>query len=282
MQKIILTALAFMFIATPTFAANVSGFAWSESVGWFDFSNATLGDDSLIGYAFNDNTGWLALEGVTNTDGAFGGYAWSESVGYFDFSNASFSDGNFMGYAYNDNTGWLSFENGTVTSTYAPVVASTSRSSSGGTRYGCKDENASNYERFSSHKQSLCKYEGTTSNEVLLNSPSTTQILALIADLRAQIQAIIAEQGVTTQTTPTTPTPYTRDLDLSAEGADVTQLQNFLMTQGMTIPAGATGYFGPQTQAALIQFQLANDIAPAAGYFGPITRAFIATLPTSN
>jgi len=66
------------------------------------------------------------------------------------------------------------------------------------------------------------------------------------------------------------------------EGPDVTTLQNFLMTQGMTIPAGATGYFGPQTQAALIQFQLANDIAPAVGYFGPITRAFIATLPTSN
>jgi len=108
---------------------------------------------------------------------------------------------------------------------------------------------------------------------------NTTQILALIADLQAQIQAIIAEQG---GTTPATPTPYTRDLDLNMEGPDVTTLQNFLMTQGMTIPAGATGYFGPQTQAALIQFQLANNITPATGYFGPITRAFIATLPTSN
>jgi hypothetical protein len=274
MQKIILTALAFLFIATPTFAANVSGFAWSESVGWFDFSNATLGDDSLIGYAFNDNTGWLALEGVTNTDGALGGFAWSESVGYFDFSNASFSDGNFMGYAYNDNTGWLSFENGTVTSTYAPVVASTSRSSSGGTRYGCKDENASNYERFSSHKQSLCKYEGTTSNEVLLNSPSTTQILALIADLRAQIQVLIEEQGDTFI--------YTRDLDLNMEGPDVTTLQNFLIAKGHTIPAGATGYFGAQTQSALIQFQISNGITPPQGYFGPKTREFISTLSMTN
>ena len=114
-------------------------------------------------------------------------------------------------------------------------------------------------------------------NELTLKFPNAavlpitnTQILALIADLQAQIQVILAEQGGTTQTT-----QYTRDLDLSAEGADVTTLQNFLMTQGMTIPAGATGYFGPQTQAALIQFQLANDIAPAVGYFGPITRAFI-------
>jgi|GEM_PF-1778164 len=109
---------------------------------------------------------------------------------------------------------------------------------------------------------------------------NTTQILALIADLRAQIQAIIAQQGGTTPTTQTT--QYTRDLDLNMEGPDVTTLQNFLMTQGMTIPAGATGYFGPQTQAALIQFQLANNITPATGYFGPITRAFIATLPTTN
>ena len=119
-----------------------------------------------------------------------------------------------------------------------------------------------------------------------LTPPSTTlptnpaQILALIADLRAQIQVLIAQQSGTAPTTQTA--PYTRDLDLSAEGADVTQLQNFLISRGHAISAGATGYFGPQTQAALIQFQLANDIAPAVGYFGPITRAFIATLPTSN
>jgi len=66
------------------------------------------------------------------------------------------------------------------------------------------------------------------------------------------------------------------------EGLDVTNLQNFLIAKGHTIPAGATGYFGKQTQAALIQFQLANDIAPAVGYFGPITRTLIETLSTTN
>lgn len=34
----------------------------------------------------------------------------------------------------------------------------TSVSSSGGTRFGCKDPNASNYDYFTSHKQELCKY----------------------------------------------------------------------------------------------------------------------------
>lgn len=41
--------------------------------------------------------------------------------------------------------------------------------------------------------------------------------------------------------------------------------------------AGATGTFGPLTKAALIEYQLANGIAPAAGYFGPITRTYMST-----
>lgn len=36
--------------------------------------------------------------------------------------------------------------------------------SSGGTHFGCKDTNASNYERFSRHKQELCKYETVTAS----------------------------------------------------------------------------------------------------------------------
>src|SRR5690606_32300182 len=36
--------------------------------------------------------------------------------------------------------------------------------SSGGTHFGCKDTNASNYEYFSRHKQELCKYETVTAS----------------------------------------------------------------------------------------------------------------------
>lgn len=43
-----------------------------------------------------------------------------------------------------------------------PIISNsnedTSVSSSGGTRFGCKDPNASNYDYFTSHKQELCKY----------------------------------------------------------------------------------------------------------------------------
>lgn len=66
---------------------------------------------------------------------------------------------------------------------------------------------------------------------------------------------------------------FTRDLTIGSTGQDVTALQNWLIKGGFAIPAGATGYFGAQTQAALAKYQASVMISPAAGYFGPITRA---------
>jgi hypothetical protein len=68
---------------------------------------------------------------------------------------------------------------------------------------------------------------------------------------------------------------FTRDLHLGMSGDDVTALQQFLIDNGYAIPAGATGYFGLQTQAALAKFQSDHGIAPAVGYFGPVTRALV-------
>ncbi len=66
---------------------------------------------------------------------------------------------------------------------------------------------------------------------------------------------------------------FTRDLTIGSTGADVTALQNALIANGFTIAAGATGYFGSQTQAAVVAYQTAKGIAPAVGYVGPLTRA---------
>ena len=55
-------------------------------------------------------------------------------------------------------------------------------------------------------------------------------------------------------------------------GADVTALQNLLMAQGYTIPAGVTGFFATQTRDALAKYQAANVITPSVGYFGVKTR----------
>ena len=75
---------------------------------------------------------------------------------------------------------------------------------------------------------------------------------------------------------------FTKDLTIGAKGDDVTALQNLLIQGGYPISAGATGYFGAQTKAALVKFQLANGISPAAGYFGSITRAKIASMSATT
>lgn len=101
--------------------------------------------------------------------------------------------------------------------------------------------------------------------------------------LRGLFTTLAAEVSTSAQTTKTSTflSPvaftYTRDLTLGASGQDVSALQTFLITNGYQIPAGATGYFGPQTQSALIQYQKAKNISPAVGYFGPITRAMLNT-----
>ncbi|HEX2792619.1 MAG TPA: peptidoglycan-binding domain-containing protein, partial [Candidatus Paceibacterota bacterium] len=98
-------------------------------------------------------------------------------------------------------------------------------------------------------------------------SPSIqAQINALLAQverLQAQLNAL---QGGTS---------FTRDLTIGSSGADVTRLQQFLISRGHAIPAGATGYFGVQTRAAVAAYQSANAIAPTAGYFGPLTRTSV-------
>jgi hypothetical protein len=110
----------------------------------------------------------------------------------------------------------------------------------------------------------------------------------LLALLRSLITQFIAQGGTPSPAMlaflgapATTGGTYTRDLDINSEGSDVTALQLFLIAQNKGPQAqalavvGATGLFGPLTQAALAEYQLSVGITPAAGYFGPVTRAHI-------
>ncbi len=92
------------------------------------------------------------------------------------------------------------------------------------------------------------------------------EIEAQIAMLRAQLAALTGGSTVVTG-------QFNVNLTLGSTGGDVTRLQNWLIGKGFAIPAGATGYFGAQTQTALARYQASVGIAPAAGYFGPVTRA---------
>ncbi len=67
------------------------------------------------------------------------------------------------------------------------------------------------------------------------------------------------------------------NLTIGSTGTEVSSLQQFLLDNGYDIPAlssGAAmkGYFGQQTKAAVIKYQLANNVI-GTGFVGPLTRA---------
>ena len=72
------------------------------------------------------------------------------------------------------------------------------------------------------------------------------------------------------------------ELSIGSSGSQVTQLQQFLAADSLIYPSGdVTGYFGPLTQAAVTQFQVAYGI-PQVGQVGPITEAQINTIMASG
>ena len=99
------------------------------------------------------------------------------------------------------------------------------------------------------------------------------ELQAQIDTLMATIASLQGQLGVSTPVATGNAYVFTRDLTIGSTGADVTALQNYLIGAGFSIPAGATGYFGSQTQAAVAAWQTANGVMPAAGYFGPVSQA---------
>src|SRR3989344_593818 len=95
-----------------------------------------------------------------------------------------------------------------------------------------------------------------------------------IAELQAQINALMAQLAALQGGSVFTGTAITSDLTIGSTGAQVVALQSALVAQGhLVMPAGvAMGYFGSLTKAAVIKWQAANGV-PNTGYFGPLSRA---------
>ncbi len=111
-------------------------------------------------------------------------------------------------------------------------------------------------------------------------SLSSSSLLRQLAALQAQL-ASLRSQG--SQTSPAHFT-FTRNLSLRMVGADVKNLQNFLVVQASGPAAqklkahGATMTFGILTYNALREYQRKAGIVPASGYFGAKTRAYVGTV----
>ena len=55
---------------------NVSGWAWSETIGWISFNNTS--GSGAIDYGIN-----------IDVDGTLSGYAWSENIGWISFNEGA-------------------------------------------------------------------------------------------------------------------------------------------------------------------------------------------------
>lgn len=107
---------------------------------------------------------------------------------------------------------------------------------------------------------------------------------ATASEMQAQIDALMATIKALQASMGTTPAVsgsayvFTRSLTIGSKGADVTALQVYLIGAGHAIPAGATGYFGAQTAAAVAAWQMSAGVMPAVGYFGPVSQAKYAAM----
>jgi hypothetical protein len=115
--------------------------------------------------------------------------------------------------------------------------------------------------------------------------PAPVAQAATIAELQAMIASLTAQLAALTGGSPTgAAVQFNTNLTIGSTGADVTALQQFLVSKGfLQMPVNVSyGYFGTLTRAAVAAWQAANGISPAVGYFGPISRAAIATQMTST
>ena len=73
---------------------------------------------------------------------------------------------------------------------------------------------------------------------------------------------------------------FNEDIDLDEKSEEVVKLQNFLINHGYLSAGLNTGYFGEQTEASVLKFQMDTGVVKSsedigAGRVGPKTRKVI-------
>jgi hypothetical protein len=121
--------------------------------------------------------------------------------------------------------------------------------------------------------------------EVQALQAAVTQTLTQIQSIQTQLNQLVAQVnagsgvGIGTSGVPSvapsalsgTSYNFTELLAIGSQDAQVTALQNRLIALGF-FSGSATGYFGTQTEQAVMKYQTAHGIE-ATGYTGPSTRA---------
>ena len=77
-----------LIISSPALAGtehNVSGYAWSDNIGWISFNNTSDGSIYNYGVAVDVTNRFV------NGTGLFSGYAWSDNIGWISFNTVNLS-----------------------------------------------------------------------------------------------------------------------------------------------------------------------------------------------
>lgn len=123
---------------------------------------------------------------------------------------------------------------------------------------------------------------------LLLGVSFTSAKAQTVADLQAQIAALLTQisalSGGATVPPASSGYVFTKDLTVGSTGADVTALQNILISKGhLVIPATTPlGYFGTLTGDAVVAWQREVGISPTAPRFGPQSRATMNAMPSTG
>lgn len=127
--------------------------------------------------------------------------------------------------------------------------------------------------------------KGGTYSGPISGAPKVANIQSYVRTSAAPAPSLPVQQQLPqgTQAGPQSSFQYpTQSLQPGQSGPAVTQLQQWLISQGFAIPDGATGFYGEQTKAAVnaLQQRLGVDNSTGPGYWGPRTVSALGTAQT--
>lgn len=150
-------------------SSGLTGRVWSSALGWIQFSGTNYG----VNISCNSST----------QTGVLSGFAWGSSAGWINFSptNGGVSvdtEGVLEGSAWIQNAGWMVFDKSVGLGNPGYIQfdfkcegnSSSENNNPQSIKYICKDPDAINYtnSQFARHKSSLCEYDTTTKENILI------------------------------------------------------------------------------------------------------------------
>jgi peptidoglycan hydrolase-like protein with peptidoglycan-binding domain len=123
-------------------------------------------------------------------------------------------------------------------------------------------------------KKYLCTFAIVLMLPFAVHAQTTSEMLALIEDLLAQIRQLQALVDAQSSVVVNGECVFQRDLGVGDEGSDVSCLQRFLKAEGHFTYPEITGFFGEVTRVAVSRWQRVNQIGSGtySGRFGPLSR----------